>query len=169
MEQSLFDIGKKFYVLSDLANTISYDNETGEIINNDEVLQQLFDDIKGELGDKLDNTVYIVKELLAGAEALKAEKQRLEKRQKALENKAELLKKLALGALQASGKDKIKTLNHNFSIMKKNSVVCDDALLSRDYLRIKYEADKKKIADDLKKGVAIEGARLQENITLRVG
>ena len=168
MSRSIFQIATDFYVLNDLANTVEYNQETGEIINSDDVIQELYNQIELELSDKLDNSVYVIKELLAGAEALKAEKDRLNKRQKALENKAELIKKLALGALQASGQSKLKTLNHNFNITTSKSVVCDEEQLSRDWLRIKFEADKKKIGDALKAGEKIDGARLEEKVSLSI-
>ena len=74
MSRSIFQIATDFYVLNDLANTVEYNQETGEIVNSDDVIQELYNQIELELSEKLDNSVYVIKELLAGAEALKAEK-----------------------------------------------------------------------------------------------
>ena len=117
-KQSLFDIGLNFYALSDMSNDIEFNEETGEIIDNSPELQELFDEIQEELSVKLDNTAYIFNQLKSDAEMLKKEKLRLGKKQTALENKAEILKRLMLGALEASGEKSIKTLKHSFTLSK---------------------------------------------------
>ena len=61
--------------------------------------------------------------------------------------------------------------NFIFKLQKtKQKVVIDDETKLHDlYLRTKviHEPDKTKIYDDLKSGVAIDGARLEENFSLK--
>jgi hypothetical protein len=169
MSRSLFDIGQDFYALHDLASEVYCDPETGEIINQDEELESLFLDIKKDLEYKLDNAEYIRKELIANADAIKAERYRLYTKEKALRNKADRLKDIMLSALRVSGQSKLKTLSHSFSISKRKSVnIIDEELIGRAYMRIKHEVDKKKIGDALKAGETVEGAEFVEKESLGV-
>ena len=63
------------------------DEETGEIIDLDRL-----NALEMERDKKIGNVACWIKDLKAEAEAIKAEKQALDKRQKAAENKAESLK-----------------------------------------------------------------------------
>ena len=63
------------------------DQETGEIIDIDRL-----NALEMERDKKISNVACWIKDLKAEAEAIKAEKQTLDKRQKAAENKAESLK-----------------------------------------------------------------------------
>ena len=65
-----------------------WDQETGEILDSDRL-----DQLEMERDTKIENIALYIKNLTADAEALKAEKQSFAERQKAPENKAELLKK----------------------------------------------------------------------------
>ena len=65
-----------------------WDQETGEILDSDRL-----DQLEMERDTKIENIALYIKNLTADAEALKAEKQSFAERQKAAENKAELLKK----------------------------------------------------------------------------
>lgn len=167
--RSLFSIGSDFYILQDLAETLEVNEETGEIIPNDEVISQLFNDIQAELGDKLDNTQKVIKSLNADEKALNEEIERLKKRKTAVENKQETLKGLMLGALQASGQTKLKTLEHSFSTRKSQSVnVINEELVGREYKKMVLSVDKTLIKNAIKEGKVVVGAEMQDKISLSV-
>ena len=65
------------------------DPETGEILDDTKEL----DDLTIAKDEKVENIALFIKNLTAEAEAIKKEKQALEKRQKTAENRAEWLKK----------------------------------------------------------------------------
>ena len=67
----IFDISEQFNSLSEMSEEIEINEETGEIIDNSESLTALFNDLEIQLGDKLDNTNYIIKELTASETYLK--------------------------------------------------------------------------------------------------
>lgn len=46
--------------------------------------------------------------------------------------------------------------------------IVDESLIDKAYVRIKTEIDKKAISEDLKKGIPVEGAILEENKSLRM-
>jgi rubrerythrin len=67
---SLFNISQDFKSLYILAN----DAENEDM----EALAELFSEVETSLSDKLDNTIYVIKELDSDAEALKAEAKALD-------------------------------------------------------------------------------------------
>lgn len=168
-KKSLFSIGTEFYALNDLANDIDFNQETGEIINQDEAIQELFNDIKTDLDNKLDNSQYVIRQLLSDAEMLDNEVKRLNAKKSALENRADNLKKMMLSAILASEQKSIKTLYHSFTTRKSESVnIINDNLIPRQYLAIKYEAKKADIKKAIKDGVEVEGCEIVSKDSLTV-
>ena len=164
---SLFEIGVNYQVLNDLMNDVSFDSETGEIINEDEAIQSLFNDIEDELSTKLDSANYIIKQNKSNADMLRAEAKRLTSKAVALDNKTKVLKSLMLGALTLAG-GKLKTDKFSFYTMNSKSVDADENELSREWLKIKYEADKTKIKKALLDGATIDGAKIIEKQSIGV-
>jgi chaperonin cofactor prefoldin len=166
---SLFDIGTEFYALNELVNEIDFDNETGEVIDNDSLLIEMFESVKGELAYKLDNSKRILQEMDGDVEILDQEIKRLTKKKKALQNRSARLKDLMMIAIKASGEDKIKTLLYSFSVRKTKSVnITNEEEIERKYMRIKHEVDKKKITEALKAGESVNGAEFIEKESLNV-
>ena len=164
---SLFDLALDFIALSDLSNELNYDEETGEIINEDEALTELFESVNLQLTDKLDNTSLIIKQMEANAQMLDEESKRLQRRKITLNNRVALLRELMLGALKASNQTKLKTAKFNYSIRKSKSVqVADVEELPRNMVRLKREADKMKIKEALSNGEEIVGCSFVEKETL---
>jgi hypothetical protein len=169
----LFEIATEFRELRDLVeNDLEFDEETGEVIDNQEVLVALFGELQLSLSDKLDNAAYVIDELLNGAAGLKAEAKRLNERARHYENNAEKLKALMAFALTESGEPKLKTDKHTFSFRKSEQVEIDELVtpddFDRRYIRIKREFDKTKIKKALKDGEEIEGAALVEKQNFQI-
>ena len=68
-----------------------FDTETGEIVQDEETFNKLFDEISLDLNDKIENTMCFVKNLNADAKAIKEEKAQLDKREKQKEALADRL------------------------------------------------------------------------------
>lgn len=169
----LFEIATEFKSLRDLVETdCEFNEETGEVINNDDILSELFNGLQLKLSDKLDNSAYVIKELEANADALKIEAKRLSDRASHLSKNAEQLKKLMSLALSESGDDKLKTDKFTFSFRKSETVEIDVLITPEDFdrkfIRIKREFDKTKIKTALKNGEVIEGASLKENSNFQI-
>ena len=166
---SLFNISSDFKALSDLANELHYNEDSGEIIDESEDLEIFFKEISTDLSDKLDNTMYIIKGLEANEQTLKTESDRLKKRATTFKKRADYLRSLMFSALSASGEKKLKTEKFNFSIRKSVSVsVANVNELPREYVKLTRTADKMKIKEQLKEGVLISGCSLNENLALGV-
>lgn len=146
-------------------DAIEVDEETGEIFG-----AQTLDEIEGAAAMKIENAGLYVRELFAEAEAVKAEADRLTKRKKALENRAERIKWMMLPAVQAMG-GKVKGELLTVSIGKTKSVELDpDALdlLPFAFVRVKKEVDKRALGDALKAGQEFGCARLIEKQSIRM-
>ena len=138
------------------------DMETGEIIDGDRLneLQMAFD-------DKVENIALWIKNLLAEAEAVKAEKNNLAKRQQVCENKAKSLKEYLSKFLAG---EKFKTSKVSISYRKSESVEVEDITkLGNDYLKYSDPTvDKTKVKKALKDGVELEGVKLVENNSIQI-
>jgi hypothetical protein len=161
----LYEIAQEFKDLYFIMeNDCEYDEETGEVVDNSELIAELFNQISSTLEDKLDNAAYIVKELTQTSEAIKSEAKRLSARASNLEKNAEKLKSLMAYAFEQSGHSKIETLKWTFGTRKSEVVEIDSVLtpedISRKYTRLKREFDKAAIREALKSGVEIEHTRI---------
>lgn len=152
MSLSLFDLSNEFFALKDLLeNDCEYNEETGEITDNSELLKELFENLKLSFEEKLDNSQRYVLTLNGEADILAKEIKRLQARKQALENKADRLTEMMKNSILSSGQTKFKTSLYNFNIKKTESVeVRDLDLIPRAYLRLKKEADKVAIKKALK-------------------
>lgn len=138
------------------------DMETGEIIDENKLqgLQMEFD-------EKIEGIACWIKNLLSDAEAIKAEKNNLEKREEACRNKAKSLKVYLQSALAG---EKFKTAKVSISYRKSESVeVADITKIPEEYLKYPEPYVKKM---DLKKAVkageAFEGVTLAEKQNIQI-
>ena len=142
---------------------LEIDEETGEVLNADEL-----DQITLARDEKIENIALWVKDLLAEADAIKAEEQALAKRRKQAENKADWLKRYVAQALEG---EKFKTPRVAISYRTSEAVeILDEDLIPEEFLMIKteYKPDKKAIKDELKVGGEVEGAVLVKRTSLQI-
>ena len=140
------------------------DQETGEIIDIDRL-----NALEMERDRKISNVACWIKDLKAEAEAIKAEKQALDKRQKAAENKAESLKTWLSGILQG---EKFKDSRCAISYRKSERVDFADNFnfdTLPDYMKkVTVEPRKSEIKEFLKAGGEIDGVRIEENTSMTI-
>ena len=167
----LFQLTEESSALYELSNDLEINEETGEVIDNTETLKQLFEEWEGNFIDKLDSCQYIRKELESKAELLAAEIKRLQARKKALENRAERLRALMCDSMVISGETKLKG-KHSFSVGTRKSLFIDEnatpEFFNQEYIRTIKEFDKKKITEDLKNGIVIDGVKMVEKINFSI-
>ena len=138
------------------------DMETGEIIDAERLsqLQIAFD-------DKVEVIALWIKNLLADAEAIKEEKNKLADRQRVCENKAKRLKEYLSGFL---GGQKFSTPRVAISYRRSESVEVQDATeLPEEYLKFaEPTVDKTKVKKALKEGIELAGVALVENQNIQI-
>ena len=142
-----------------------FDEETGEITDLDrfEELKKALDGLEEERKQKISNVACWYKSLVAEAEAIKAEKQKLAKRQQVTENKAENLKAYLEYAL---GGEKFKDARVNITYRKSEGIHFADDFdgntLPKEFLRIKAEPKLTEIKEAIKSGQQFDGISLVE-------
>ena len=133
------------------------DMETGEIID-----EEKLEALEMERDKKIEGIILWRKDIVAEEEAVKAEAKKLSERARALDNKAEQLKKYIEQALEGN---KFKTERCSVSYRKSTSVVIDDVHqlpvevwkdLSEDWI------SKSKIKEMLEAGKEVKGAHQEE-------
>lgn len=140
------------------------DEETGEIIDIDRL-----NALEMERDKKISNVACWIKDLKAEAEAIKAEKQALDKRQKAAENKAESLKTWLQSILQG---EKFKDAKVSISYRKSEKVVFAEdfayVTLPDHMKKVTVEPRKTEIKEFLKAGGEIDGVRIEESSNMQI-
>lgn len=139
-------------------------DENGEYFEFDD-LREL--QIKRE--DKINNTVYFMKNTEAMIKALKDEEKILADRRKVLENKVSRIKGFLNRFLEV-GK-KLETARFKIGWRKSETVeVIDSSFLSSKYANreVTIKPDKKAIKQALKAGILINGVELKVNNNLQV-
>jgi len=147
---------------------------TGQYTKLDEMLgevedggdAQAYHDLAEWITDSLENKVAgicaIIRNNEAEADAIKLEIDRLTKKRKAMENKAQWLKDYLLYHLQEIGQEKVKA--GLWSVAVKDNppsvLLAEDDLLPDEYYRVKKEPDLVKIKADLKAGISVPYASL---------
>lgn len=119
----------------------------------------------GELEVKAVNVIYFCQNLAATAAAIKEAETKMAARRKALENRAEALKKYVFDNMKFAGISKIECPHFKLSIRDNPASVdvFDQAQLPADYLRevpATYTPDKTLIGKALKDGFDVPGAKL---------
>lgn len=134
------------------------DQETGEIIDSDKLTA-----LNMEREKKISNVACWIKDLKAEAEALKAEKQNLAKRQQICENKVESLKNWLSFALNG---EKYKDSRCSISYRKSASVNFAEGFdfntLPDDFKKVTVEPKKTEIKNAIKDGTTIDGCTIEE-------
>lgn len=142
---------------------LEVDPETGEIMNADELTATEL-----EAADKIESTVFYLKELQAEADAVKAEADRLAARRRAYDRKIEWLRGLVLTATLAVNPDgQIKTpLLTVFTRRNKKVVVDDEALLPPEFLVTKTTPSRTAIKSAIDGGFDVPGAHMEESLSV---
>lgn len=147
--KSLFDLSLEYTAILDLLeNDLEYDEETGVIVDNSQLLNDLFNELNMDFKDKLDNSQRYILTLKGEQDILDKEIKRLQAKKTALKNKEDNLKRLMLNALAESGETNFKTSLYSFIIKESEAIsIVNEEELERKYMRISYEPDKVKIKE----------------------
>ncbi|CAC97512.1 TPA: siphovirus Gp157 family protein [Listeria innocua] len=138
--------------------------------NKTEAVEDTLDALTDGFHDKAENIVKIIKSLAADAEMAGKEAKRLLKRKQALENNVQKLKTYLQTEMERMEIRKINSTLFTIQIQKNPASVeiVDEALLKPFFLLQEPKIDKKRIAEILKSGEEVEGARLVESESIRI-
>lgn len=139
----------------------------------EQTLADTLDSIGGELEAKAVNVIYFCQNLAATATAIKEAEAKMAARRKALENRADALKKYVFENMKFAGISKIECPHFKLSIRDNPASVevFDQAQLPADYMRevpATYTPDKTLIGKALKEGFEVPGAKLVHGQRLNI-
>ncbi len=168
---NIYDIDLALMTASDAILDL-VDEETGEVTDIDqfEALKAEIDGLQMAREQKISNVACWIKNLTAEADAIKAEKQNLAKRQQVAENKAESLKKYLKYALQG---EKFKDARVSISYRRSEDIhFCegfDGESLPDEFVKVEKKAKLTEIKNAIKEGREIPGVSLisKQNIQIK--
>ncbi len=149
----------------------------------DEIPEDAFADtmeaLEGEIEEKIDGIVSVIKALTAEEEAILKEKEALDARAKVKERHVERLKGYLKSYMTMTGRTKVETARNVISIASSTpKVVLDEAFIKwaveskridllKPLAEPKYEADKAAIKKAIQDGASIPFAQLEQSMALR--
>ncbi len=166
----LYEITQEFERLEALYDE-AVNEETGEIENSD-ILEQIEIELDNLLKNKSEGIVKYFKVEEANIKMLKEEEARLKTLRQRKEKKLEGFKNYIESNLVRMGKKKVETPFGNISLRaSKKTMVNEDLIPFSEEYAIKQEVikyDKTTIKKLLDSGVVIEGAWIEENVTVNI-
>lgn len=142
------------------------DGEYEEQIINDTIESLAF-----EIEEKAENYAKVIKNIEADVEGLKSEEKRISEKRRVLENRVKYLKTNLEQSMIALDKKKFKTQLFSFNIQKNApslKIENADIIPKKYYIPQDPIVDNAKLKEDLKNGLAINGAYLMQTESLRI-
>lgn len=140
-----------------------------DLENEDDLIEELAK-LEIVIEEKAENTAIVLKELEAQINKFKEEETRLSKRRKTLENNVKFLKSNLEDTMILQDKKKFKTEHFSFNLQKNapSVKILDEEKALNNYKKIKEEIDKQKLKEDLKNGLELDYAVLEQSESLRI-
>lgn len=157
----------RIYELNNAWQEIIHRMEEGDELD----LTDTLESIEEALEVKLENTAKVIRTIEAEAAAIKTEEERLKKRRNAMENNVSRLKHYIFESMQITGKERLKGVHVSLRLQNNPPSVnmLDDKAIPAHYLiEQPSTVDKKAVLQDLKDGIAVEGAELKQEKSLRI-
>ena len=157
----LYELSSEYRRLASLADDAAAPEE----------LDTALAEITGEIKVKGGNIAAIISELDAAAGSIREGEKRQAARRKALESAAERLRAYLLNGMLSSDIHSISTPLFKITVRDNPPSVAidDEAAIPADYMRQPPpEPDKRKMLDDMKEGVVIDGAHIERGKRLHI-
>lgn len=136
-----------------------------------ETLKDTLDAIDEAIEDKVENTAKVVKSLEGNIAAIDEEVKRLQGRKSTMNNNIKGIKDYMQEEMEKVGKERIKGQLFNIGIQNnpQSVKVIDENKINVNYfVEQPSKLDKKALLQDLKNGVEMEGAEIQQTRSLRI-
>lgn len=160
---TLYDLTQEYAQLLEMAEDADLDPQ---------VLADTFEGLDGEIEEKADGYAKVIAQLKADAGGLEKEIERLTKRKESLEGNIKRMKDSLEGAMKTTGKTKFKTKFFSFWIQKNTPSlkldVTDDAVPAKYRIPQPDKIDREQIKKDLKAGMEVEWAHMEQTESIRI-
>jgi hypothetical protein len=140
----------------------------------DEDDQQKFNDtidsLKSSIVDKAVSYAHVIKQLKADSKQLNEKIQHDVAVKRSIDNNVDKLKGALQQGMEMAGKDKIKDLDMSIWIQNNAPSVrhVDDDLIPSKYIKQEPKIQTQAILNDLKQGIEVPGAELQQTKSIRI-
>ena len=163
-------MGKTLFELSQGFNNV-FELCLDDSIPADE-LESALQTIEADIDTKVSNGIGLLQAMKYQAEAMKAESERITANRKVLENKIKWMKSYYQQNLESIGKDKVVTPRGTMRIQKNPpSYKWDDSKLPDKYFTVvpqHLEVNADAVRSDLKNGIDVHGAWVEQGRSLRI-
>ena len=162
---NLFEISKAYEEV--IENGFHEDSETGEILFDEESLDELI----GDFNSKVDNIVCYIKNLETLNTGIKKEIDSMSARKKANEKKIENLKSYIVSVLKSRDLKKYQTEKNAINIRKSSLIeIIDIDDIDDKYKTVKttYAPNKAEIKTAILSGKTVDGAKIVEKENLQI-
>jgi len=162
---TLYQIAAEYRAITDVLMDSGCDDQT------------LKDTLEGEawpLELKAQNYAFVIRNMEASADAIKAAEQQMAERRKSIEKRAEYLKERLKGAMELAKMQKIECPHFAISIAKNPPSVdiYEQGLIPSEYMKTPEPPppapDKTAIKEAIKAGKEVPGAALKQGTSLRI-
>ena len=138
----------------------------------DEAVVDTLEGLKGTLETKSENIIKYTQNLNGTINAMKEAEKNMAERRKKLEKKILGIKKYVKNVMEENQINKIETVNFDLTIRKNppKAVIENEEMISKDYIDTQTieKVNVNKIKEELKKGTAVQGARLIQETRLDI-
>lgn len=169
MTRTLLSIAEDLRALDDLLEEVGGDVSDPRV---EEAISKWESELSGDLTGKVNNYCHLIRELEASAEFRAGEAERLRKRAKADQSKADFLRGRLKLVLEQRGLGKLETDHYRLSIQKNGGAVPlvleAPAMIPPQYMRVipeQHVPDNEKLREALAAGQEVPGVRLGERGT----
>ena len=160
---TLYDLTQEYAQLLEMAEDADLDPQ---------VLADTFEGLDGEIEEKADGYAKVIAQLKADAGGLEKEIERLTKRKESLEGNIKRMKDSLEDAMKTTGKKKFKTALFSFWIQKNipslKLDVTEDAVPAKYRIPQPDKIDREQIKKDLKAGMEVEWAHMEQTESIRI-
>lgn len=160
----LYEITNEFKFLEDYIS----DNESSS--GNIDSLLETLDSLKNEFQEKAVNVAAYVMKLEAEAETMRDYEKNMAIRRRRREAASASLKDYLKRNMEAVGQKGIASVEFDI-VLRKNPpkvVIDNENTISLEYQKIEYTIDKQKIREELLKGTLVDGARLEQDLSVNI-
>ncbi len=138
-----------------------------------QTIADTLESLSGDVEVKAQNVAYMVGNLEATADAIKAHREHQKQREDAIRNRAESLRRYLQSCMEMTGISKIEGAGISIGFRKSTAVAIDEpGLVPIEYMRFPEPPppapDKAEIAKALKSGKEVPGAHLEHRQTLQI-
>lgn len=146
--------------------------ELYDLLTSGEIDEQTFEDTLQAMGteEKLESYCKVIRQLEADAEMLKAEKDRIDKKKKTVDNSIDRMKKAIIQFMkvQQTNKASAGTFTVALSTSKAVNILDEGKIPERFLIEQAPKIDKAAIRKEMMEGAEIEGCELQINEGVRI-